>query len=153
MTPQYIEIDKYGNKFYYKDKAMKIRHREDGPAVEHVDGYKEWYLNGERHREDGPAVEHADGSKYWYLNGKRHREDGAAVKWSNGCKFWYLNGLRHREDGPAVECSDGYKIWYLNGVELTEEEFKKKTAKEIVLTMDEIAEKLGIEVSKLKIKK
>ena len=45
------------------------------------------------------------------------------------------------------------KIWYLNGVELTEEEFKKKTSKEIVLTMDEIAEKLGIEVSKLKIKK
>jgi len=153
MTPQYIEIDKYGNKFYYKDKAMKIRHREDGPAVEYADGYKEWYLNGELHREDGPAVEHADGSKYWYLNGKRHREDGAAVKWSNGCKFWYLNGLRHREDGPAVECSDGYKIWYLNGVELTEEEFKKKTSKEIVLTMDEIAEKLGIEVSKLKIKK
>jgi len=41
----------------------------------------------------------------------------------------------------------------LNGEKLTEEEFKKKTSKEIVLTMDEIAEKLGIEVSKLKIKK
>jgi len=33
----------------------------------------------------------------------------------------------------------------LNGVSYTEAEFKKKAAKEIVLTMDEIAEKLGIE--------
>jgi len=41
----------------------------------------------------------------------------------------------------------------LNGVYHTEEQFKKKTSKEIVLTMDEIAAKLGIDVSKLKIKK
>jgi len=41
----------------------------------------------------------------------------------------------------------------LNGKEYTEEEFKKRTAKEIVLTMDEIAEQLGVDVSKLKIKK
>jgi hypothetical protein len=107
MTPQYIEINEYGSKFYYKDKAMTVFHREDGPAVEYADGVKSWYLNGKRHREDGPAVE-----------------------WSNG-----------------------YKSWYLNGVKLTEEQFKKKTAKEIVLTLDEIAAKFGIEVSKLKIKK
>jgi hypothetical protein len=84
MTPQYIEINQFGSKYYYKDKAMTILHREDGPAVE-----------------------------------------------------WW----------------DGHKFWYLNGEKLTEEQFKKKTAKEIVLTMDEIAAKLGIEVSKLKIKK
>jgi hypothetical protein len=84
MTPVYIEISKYGNKFYYKDKEMKIFHREDGPAVEWV---------------------------------------------------------------------DGYKAWYLNNVKYTEEEFLKRTAKEITLTMDEIADKLGIDVSKLKIKK
>jgi hypothetical protein len=130
MTPQYIHIDEDDNKFYYKDKAMKILHREDGPAIEYADGYKGWYLNGKRHREDGPAIEGANGYKYWYLNGKRHREDG-----------------------PAIEFSDGFKVWHLNGVKLTEEEFKKKTAKEIVLTLDEIADKLGIEVSKLKIKK
>jgi len=41
----------------------------------------------------------------------------------------------------------------LNGKEYTEEEFKKRTAEEFVLTMDEIAEQLGIDVSKLKIKK
>ena len=130
MTPQYIHIDKDNDKFYFKDKAMKIVHREDGPAIEGANGYKYWYLNGKRHREDGPAIEGASGTKEWYLNGKRHREDGPAIEWINGRNFWYLNG-----------------------VEYTEEEFKKKTAKEIVLTMDEIAAKLGIDVSKLKIAK
>jgi antitoxin component YwqK of YwqJK toxin-antitoxin module len=70
-----------------------------------------------------------------------------------GNKFWYLNGKCHREDGPAIEYADGNKYWYLNGVELSEEEFKKRTAKEVVLTLDEIAAKFGIEVSKLKIAK
>jgi len=31
---------------------------------------KEWYKNGERHREDGPAVEFVNGAKFWYLNSK-----------------------------------------------------------------------------------
>jgi hypothetical protein len=71
-------------------------------------------------------------------------------------KFYYKDRkmmLRHREDGPAIEYSDGYKIWFLNNRPYSEAEFKKKTAKEIILTMDEIAAKLGIDVSKLKIKK
>jgi len=111
MKPQYIEITSTGSKFYckfyYKDKAMNILHREDGPAVESYDDYKAWYINGKLHREDGPAVEWNDGSVSWYLNGEK----------------------------------------------LTEQEFLKQTAKEIILTMDEIAAKFGIEVSKLKIAK
>jgi len=87
------------------------------------------------------------------LNGERHREDAPAVEHANGNKSWWLNGKRHREDGPAIEYTDGYKEWYLNGLHHTEKEFKMKTAKEIVLTMDEIADKFGIDVSKLKIKK
>jgi hypothetical protein len=130
MTPQYIKIDECGTKYYYKDKEMTISHREDGPAIEYADGYKSWYLNGNLHREDGPAIE-----------------------WSSGGKSWYLNGNLHREDGPAVEYVDGAKSWWLNDRRYSEEEFKKKTAKEIVLTLDEIADKLGIDVSKLKIKK
>jgi hypothetical protein len=130
MTPQYIKINKYGDKYYFKDKEMEILHREDGPAIEYSYGSNSWYLNGERHREDGPAVE-----------------------WSNGSKEWYLNGKRHREDGPAVERVNGSKAWYHHGQKLSENEFKKKIAKEVVLTMDEIAAKLGIDVSKLKIKK
>ena len=82
-----------------------------------------------------------------------HREDGPAIEHIHGCKFWFFNGKRHREDGPAIEWQDGSKDWYLNHEKLSEEEFLKQTAPEIVLTMDEIAAKLGIEVSKLKIKK
>jgi hypothetical protein len=107
MTPQYIEIDQYGSKFYHKDKEMQILHREDGPAIEGYDGYKAWYINGKRHREDGPAVEYA---------------------WSG-------------------------RSWYLNDEYLSKQEFLKRTAKEIVVTMDEIASKFGIEISKLKIAK
>jgi hypothetical protein len=31
---------------------------------------KEWYINGQLHREDGPAIEYIDGSKSWYINGE-----------------------------------------------------------------------------------
>jgi hypothetical protein len=91
MTPQYIEIDKDNNKYYYKDKEMNTLHREDGPALENADSSKSWFPNG--------------------------------------------------------------KAWYLDGVYFTEQNFLLKTAKEIVLSMDEIAAKFGVDVSKLKIAK
>ena len=75
---------------------------------------------------------------------------------SSGSKNYYKNKemtILHREDGPAIEWVDGRKSWYLNGENLTEQEFLKQTAKETILTMDEIAAKFGIEVSKLKIAK
>ena len=71
MKPVYIKIDKYGDRFYYSDAAMKTLHRTDGPAIEHASGTKAWYLNGLRHRTDGPACEYADGTKSWWLNGQR----------------------------------------------------------------------------------
>ena len=78
--------------------------------------HNEWQNKaGLRHREDGPAVEKVDGSKEWYLNGQRHREDGPAIEMADGYKEWYLNGFLHREDGPAVEKADGFKAWYLQG--------------------------------------
>ena len=116
------------------------------------DGDKYWYLNGRLHREDGPAYECADGDKYWYLNGKYHRDDGPAIEHANGSKKWYLNGQLHREDGPAIEWTSGSKEWWLNGQELSEEEFNRRTQTTEV-TLDEIAEKFGIDVSQLKIKK
>ena len=82
-----------------------------------------------------------------------HREDGPAIENNSGAKYWYLNGMFHREDGPAVEWSDGSVNWYINDECLSEQEFLKRTGKEIILTMDEIAAKFGIEVSKLKISK
>ena len=52
-----------------------------------------------------------------------------------------------------IEWWDGDKTWALNGVKLSEREFLKRTGKETILTMDEIAAKFGVEVSKLKIAK
>jgi hypothetical protein len=58
----------YGSKYYFKDQAMTIIHRLDGPAVERSDGTKEWWYNNKLHRLDGPAIEWAQGNKSWYVN-------------------------------------------------------------------------------------
>ena len=108
----------------YRNRGGEL-HREDGPAIEYVNGHKEWLWNGKNHREDGPAIEWASGIKDWYINGKLHREDGPAVEYTNGDKFWYINGKRHREDGPAIEFVNGDKEWWVNDVELSEKEFLK----------------------------
>ena len=100
MKEQYIRIDEDRNKYYYKDKAMTILHRLDGPAVE-------W----------------ANGSKSWWVDGKQHRLDGPAVEWANGYKAWYVDDKCHRLDGPAIEYADGYKAWYVDGKHLSEHEF------------------------------
>ena len=65
------------NKFYIKTDVFNTIH---------------YYLNNNLHREDGPAIEHASGSKEWYKNGKRHREDGPAIELANGLQYWHLNG-------------------------------------------------------------
>ena len=82
-----------------------------------------------------------------------HREDGPAIEWSDGAKEWCLNGQFHREDGPAVEYANGNRWWYLNGQCISEAEHKRRTAKEIVLTMDQIAAKFGVSIKQLKITK
>jgi len=130
MKTQYIKIDEYGNKYYYSDAAMKILHRIDGPAIEFADGYKAWHVNDKLHRLDGPAIEHSSGYKEWWVDGKIHRLDG-----------------------PAIEYTDGNNLWYIDGKYLSEKEFIRLTAKEIVLTMEQIAAKFGISVEQLKITK
>ena len=61
-------IDKNGNKKWLDSKGFY--HRDDGPALEYIDGTKFWYQHGEYHREDGPAYEGANGTKEWYIEGK-----------------------------------------------------------------------------------
>jgi len=39
---------------------------------EHRDGSRFWYKDGMYHREDGPAIDHVGGYRVWYLNGKRY---------------------------------------------------------------------------------
>ncbi len=117
MTTQYIVQDTNGT-FYFKDKAMTIQHREDGPAINWVDGTKSWWLNGKRHREDGPAIEYSNGNKEWWLNDKRHREDGPAVEYSNGTKEWWLNDIRVSEEEHKTLTSKEHKI-KIEGKEFT----------------------------------
>ena len=69
MEKPVCKINEYGTKFWYING--NILHREDGPAVEHTNGYKAWYINDKLHREDGPAVEYASGTKEWYINNER----------------------------------------------------------------------------------
>jgi hypothetical protein len=93
---------------------------------------------------------YSNGDKDWYLNGQRHREDGPAFEGADGNKYWYLNGKPHREDGPATEWADGDKSWYLNGKNLTEEEFNKRMAPTVEMTMAQINEALGKNVKVVK---
>ena len=97
-----------------------------------------------------------DGDRFYYSDRKMkilHREDGPAFVSPYGGSAWFVNGQRHREDGPAIERSTGSKVWYLNGEYVSEAEHKRRTAKETVLTMDQIAVKFGISVEGLKITK
>ena len=69
------------------------------------------------------------------------------------CTVWRnAKGQLHRTDGPAIEFSNGSKEWYIDGDLLDESELLAKMEMK-GLTMDEIAEKLGIPVSQLNIKK
>lgn len=98
----------------------------------------------------------SNGSKFYYKDRQMtilHRTDGPAFEGRWGDKEWRIDGKFHREDGPAIEWDDGNKSWALNGQRMSEKEFLKRTAPEIILTMDEIAAKFGVEVSKLKIVK
>ena len=81
-----------GNNIYWYKEGTEILHREDGPAIEYDNGYKEYYLNGKYHREDGPAIERANGDKFYCLNGKLHREDGPAIEYVDGVKAYYYHG-------------------------------------------------------------
>ena len=65
-------VKHFGTTYFYKNSLL---HREDGPAIEYMDGTKRWYKNGFLHREDGPAIEYADGKKDWYLDDKCYGDD------------------------------------------------------------------------------
>lgn len=38
-----------------------------------------YYKNGKIHREDGPAIEWINGNKHWLLSDRLHRTDGPAI--------------------------------------------------------------------------
>lgn len=72
MEKYRVEVDKKKT-VWYKFGTDEL-HRLHGPAVEHLNGSKEWHQDGLLHREDGPAVEYIDGNKSWCLNGQYFSE-------------------------------------------------------------------------------
>jgi hypothetical protein len=92
-------------------------HRDDGPAIEYLDGNKEYYKYGNRHSyNDVPSLDLGD-MKLWYHNGKLHRDnDKPAVEHENDSREWYFNNMRHRDnDQPAVILPDGRLEYYIYG--------------------------------------
>jgi len=105
-----------------------------------------WYnLKDQLHREDGPAVNHENCYKAYYINDKLHREDGPAVEDANGYKAYYINDKLHREDGPAVEYANGSKYYYIDGKELTEDEFNNinKSCENKIIEIEGVKYKLS----------
>jgi hypothetical protein len=77
------------------------------------EGDKVWLLNGMYHREDGPAIEYLDGTKCWLYNDEYHRTNGPAIVWRDGTASWYLHGYSYTFDGWLIantEISDEEKV-------------------------------------------
>lgn len=113
-----VEVNEEGDVRYYKKGTYQL-HRLDGPAVEHPNGSKAWYQNGELHRLDGPAVEYANGGNEWHKNGKLHRLDGPAVEYADGDIEWHIDGVQY------IEAQFNTEISGLNTEEMTLDEFEK----------------------------
>lgn len=108
-------------------KMNDLLHRENGqPAIEHANGNKEYYENGQRHRAGGlPAVECGNGYKEYFERNLRHREgDKPAIEHPDGYKAYFVRGLRHRVGGPAIDDGKAFQAWYVNGVEVNKPQEK-----------------------------
>ena len=74
----------------------------------------EHYQNGRLHRKNGPAIEHANGNKEWYINGKRRcKNDGHAVENTDGYKLWFENGNWYDVDGFPIKRNNGMGLMQL----------------------------------------
>ena len=63
-------VDLFGRKLWH-DNEGRLHRDNDRPAMECLNGRKEWYVHGKRHRQDGlPAIVDVDDFKVWYVNGK-----------------------------------------------------------------------------------
>lgn len=74
------------------------RHREGGPAaIVLPDGRREWRRRGKLHREDGPAIEHADSSREWWIDGERYDGDELEQRrrtWDRAARTARTMGIR-----------------------------------------------------------
>jgi hypothetical protein len=95
-----LVVDNQGNRRWYN--ANNKLHREgDLPAVELIDGTKEWRRDGLLYREnDQPDLIRDDGARFWHSIGKRDWGDMGLVN--------YI----HRKGGrPSIEWSSTNHEW------------------------------------------
>jgi len=91
-TPEFY-INNAGTRLWFlPSKGINYIHRLDGPAVEHMNSTKEWWVDGKRHRIGRPAILYRDGTKEWWVDGKRHRLSGPAIN-SGWTRQWYIDGI------------------------------------------------------------
>ena len=64
----------------------------------HDNGDKKWYLNGKLHREHGPAIERVDGYKEWVLKGERLTEEEFNQRMNKPCsgKVVEVEGVKYK---------------------------------------------------------
>jgi hypothetical protein len=86
-----------GTIFWFK-LGTNIYHREDGPAIEHCNGNKEWLLDNKWHREDGPAIEYANGDKEFYIDGTYYSEEDFPNRNKSPCegKVVEIDGKKYK---------------------------------------------------------
>ena len=142
--------------------GKKIRHREDGPAVD-GEREKEWYLWGRRHNESGPAriswawtndivrkpIFYPNGERawneQWFFSGRMHRVGAPAniIRNGDGYEEWYEHGILHKIDGPAV--NGCIKSYWINGYEFNHKDYlKAKIATKLQKAIEKYIQKICI---------
>jgi len=101
------EFDPMSNEFnqYHNDKNVVKTYKQGKYTVTISDeGTRCWFYKDVWHRENNkPACVWTDGFKAWYINGERHRENGPAVEWENDEKEWWLNDEIYTENDYKFE--------------------------------------------------
>jgi hypothetical protein len=72
-------------------------------------GSEFWLRSGKLHRLDGPAIEHANGDKEWWIEGSLVRRQ------SNGTVWYYEPRIPPREPSVVHNISDCYQLHRENG--------------------------------------
>ena len=99
-----LTVNSFGTKRWTNSNGYP--HRIDGPAVEYLNGDKEWKVNGKLHRIGGPALQYAFtyGLEEWWVDGKLHNSTGpAVVNYITGVNEWWIDGEKVLEDNPIFQ--------------------------------------------------
>lgn len=133
----------------YYDENGQLHNDGDLPAVDVVNGNKEWWKHGVLHRDGGePAVVNDEKRvKAWFVNGVQHRDGGPALI-SPTVEKWYVNGVLHRLNGPAVSYFRGdYKLesveYWIEGRSYTEADYKEEFERRLATSLGSVIASLS----------